>query len=100
MVVTKRATTTTYTGPNTSRPSKTITLSASVVDDLGQPVAGRTVTFTLGTETASATTNSSGVASVMLGLNQKHGTYTVTASFAGDAKYVGDANSRTFTIAS
>jgi PKD repeat protein len=100
VVVSKRAATATYTGPNTSRPSKTITLSATVVDDLGQPVAGRTVTFTLGTQTASATTNSSGIAAVMLGLNQKKGTYTVTASFAGDAKYVGDANSHTFTIGS
>jgi PKD repeat protein len=100
VVVTKRAATTTYTGPNTSRPSKTITLSATVVDDLGQPVAGRTVTFTLGTQTATATTSASGVASVMLKLSQKQGTYTVTASFAGDAKYIGDSNSRTFTIGS
>jgi PKD repeat protein len=98
VVVSKRTATTTYTGPNTSRPSKTITLSATVVDDLGQPVAGRTVTFTLGSQTVSATTSSSGVASAMLKITQRQGTYTVTASFAGDAKYVGSANSQTFTI--
>jgi PKD repeat protein len=98
VVVSKRTATTTYTGPNTSRPSKTVTLSATVVDDLGQPVAGRTVTFILGAQTISATTNSSGVASAMLKLTQKQGTFTVTASFAGDAKYVGSTNSQTFTI--
>jgi len=100
VVVSKRGTTTTYTGPNGSNPSKTITLSASVVDDHGQAVAGRTVQFTLGTQSISATTNSSGVASASLKLNQKHGTYTATATFAPPAtdKYTGSTNSQTFVI--
>jgi hypothetical protein len=100
VVVTQRSTTTTYTGPNKSTPSKTLTLSATVVDDLGQPVAGRTVTFTLGAQSITATTNSSGVASAALRLNQKHGTYTATATFAPPVtdKYTGSTNSQTFTI--
>lgn len=100
VVVSQRATTTTYTGPNNSNPSKTITLSATVVDDHGQAVAGRTVQFTLGAQSISATTNSSGVASASLRLNQKHGTYTATATFAPPAtdKYTGSTNSQTFTI--
>jgi hypothetical protein len=100
VVVSKRATTTTYTGPNSSNPSKTVTLSATVVDDHGQAVAGRTVQFTLGTQSISATTNSSGVASASLKLNQKHGSYTATATFAPPAtdKYTGSTNSQTFTI--
>jgi len=69
-----------------------------VVDDLGQPVAGRTVVFTLGTQTISATTNGSGVASATIKLNQKHGSYTVAASFGGDVKYGGSNGSQTFTI--
>lgn len=98
VVVIKRGTTLTYTGPNSANSSKTITLSATLVDDLGQPVAGRLVSFTLGTQSISATTDSSGVASASIRLNQKHATYTVSAAFAGDAKYVSSSDSRSFNI--
>jgi PKD domain/Bacterial Ig-like domain (group 1) len=98
VTVVQRTTTVSYMGPNSSNPSKTITLSATVVDDLGQAVAGRVVTFTLGTQTINATTNASGVASASIKLNQKHGTYTVSAAFAGDSKYVGNSSSQTFSI--
>ena len=98
VVVVQRTSTTTYTGPNASNPSKNVTLTAQVVDDRGQPVAGRLVVFTLGAQTISATTNASGIASATIKLNQKHGSYTVAASFAGDAKYVGSNGSQTFTI--
>lgn len=96
--VVKRGTTLTYTGPNTANSSKTVALSATLVDDLGQPVAGRSVQFTLGTQSISATTNSSGVASATIKLNQKHGTYTVSAAYAGDAKYISGNDSRTFVL--
>jgi hypothetical protein len=98
VVVSQRSTTTTYTGPNQSNSSKSITLSAQVTDDLGQAVAGRTVVFTLGTQTISATTNGSGIASATIKLNQKHGSYTVAAAFAGDVKYGGSNGSQAFTI--
>lgn len=100
VVVAQRATTTTYTGPNKSTPSKNVTLSATVLDDHGQPVAGRTVSFTLGTQSITATTDASGVASATIKLDQKHGTYTATATFAPPAtdKYTGSTNSQTFTI--
>lgn len=100
VVVTKRETTTSYTGPNKSTPSKDVTLSATVVDDHGQPVAGRLVTFTLGSQSISASTSASGVASATLKLNQKKGTYTVTAAYAPAAsdKYTGSSSSQTFTI--
>jgi PKD repeat protein len=100
VVVSRRETTTTYTGPNKATPSKNVTLSATVVDDRGQPVAGRLVTFTLGAQSITATTSSAGVASAVLRLSQKHGTYTVTATFAPEPtdKYTGSAGSQTFTI--
>ena len=98
VVVIQRATTTTYTGPNISKPSKIITLSVTVVDDIGQPVAGRTVTFKLGTQEITASTDASGVASAMLKVTQKQGSYTVTATFAGDSKYGGSVGSQAFTI--
>ena len=98
VVVVKRAAITSYTGPNTSKPSKIVTLSATVVDDLGQPVAGRTVTFMLGSQTITATTSASGVATAMLKLIQRQGTYFVSATFAGDTKYIGSGGGQVFTI--
>jgi len=45
-------------GPLKSLPSKNVTLTASLVDELGQPVVGRTVAFALGSQSISAVTNS------------------------------------------
>jgi hypothetical protein len=94
----KRGTTLSYTGPLSSNPSKEITLTASLVDELNQPVSGGTVVFTLGTQTKSAATNASGVATATIKLNQKQGSYTVSAGFAEDARYLADSDSHTFTI--
>jgi PKD repeat protein len=98
VTVLKRGTAIGYTGPVKSLPSKQVTLSASLVDELGQPVVGRTVTFTLGTQTVSAATSSSGVAAATIKLNQKKALYIVSASFAGDGKYTSSANAQSFTI--
>jgi hypothetical protein len=98
VTVLKRATTISYTGPLQSNPSKNVTLTASLVDELNQPVSGGTVLFTLGTQSISAATNASGVATATIKLNQKHGTYTVTADYAGDARYIFSTNSQTFII--
>lgn len=98
VVVVQRTSTLTYTGANQSNPSKTVTFSASLVDDLGQPVAGRVVTFVLNDQTISATTDSSGNAAATIKVKQKQGLYTVSATFAGDAKYVGSADSRDYQV--
>jgi hypothetical protein len=100
VTVVKRATTLTYTGPNSANSSKTITLSGTLVDDQGQPVVGRLVQFTLGAQSISAPTNSSGVAAATIKLNQKHGSYTVSAAYAGDPKYIASSDNRVFTISS
>jgi PKD domain/Bacterial Ig-like domain (group 3) len=97
--IAKRATTLVYTGPTQSNPSKTIQLSATLSDDHGQPVVGGLVQFVLGSQNASAVTNSAGDASVSLDLKQKPDDYPLSASYAGDAKYVGSATpAMTFTI--
>ena len=98
VTVLQRATTTSYTGPITSNSSKTVTLTASLVDELNQPVGGAAILFTLGTQSVSANTDGSGVASATLKLSQKHGTYTLAASFAGSTKYLTSSSSQTFTI--
>jgi PKD domain len=86
--VTKRDTTLGYTGPLASAPSKSVPVSATLVDSYGQPVAGKKITFQLGTQTAVGTTDSTGKASAEIKLVQKPGSYALSAGFAaGDAKY-------------
>jgi hypothetical protein len=98
VTIAKRGTTTAYTGPLKSLPSKQVTLSATLVDELGQPVAGRTIAFQLGSQSASATTSASGVATVTIKLNQQKGSYPLSATFTEDGKYLGSANNGTFVI--
>jgi PKD repeat protein len=98
VIVDKRGTTTSYTGPLSSLPSKNVTFSASLTDEFGEPVQGRSVHFTVGAQSADASTNASGVATVTIKLNQKKGSYSLGVSFAGDAKYVASSTSGTFTI--
>jgi hypothetical protein len=86
--IARKATTTTYTGAKTGGPNKEVVLSAVLTDATGKPLAGKTVTFQLGSQgPLNATTNSSGAASTTLKLSQKNGTYTVSATYAGDADY-------------
>jgi hypothetical protein len=97
--VTKRDTTLGYTGVLTSAPSKVIALTANLVDEYGQPVAGKKVNFVLGAQTATGTTDASGQVSVNLKLTQKSGSYAFSATFpAGDAKYNESSDSGTFVI--
>jgi PKD repeat protein len=99
--VSEKATTTTYTGALTGGPNKTIVLSAKLVDATNKPLGGQTISFQLGTQPASAVTDSSGVASVSLKLKQKNGTYSLTATFAGVSSYYsGSAASATFKLQS
>ena len=72
---------------------------AGVLTDSHGPLAGETVTFTLnGTETCSATTNSSGAASCSLTPGEAAGGYPLTATFAGDATHLGTSATSTFTV--
>jgi hypothetical protein len=97
--VTKRETTLGYTGPHTSGPSKTIALTADLVDEYGQAVAGKKVNFALGAQTATGTTDANGHVSVSIKLTQKSGSYALSAGFpAGDAKYNDSSDSGTFVI--
>jgi hypothetical protein len=100
--ISKKATTTTYTGATTGAPNKTIVLSAKLVDATGTALSGRTISFQLGTQSASATTDLNGNASTTLKLTQKNGTYTVSATWAPNAadgpKYVGSGDAKVFKL--
>lgn len=101
--IAKRPTTITYNGTTKSNPNATVTVSATLVDDLGQAVAGKLVTFTLGSgasaQSVTATTDATGTAATTLKVNQHSGAvYPIAASFAGDNHYVGSTNTANFTV--
>jgi PKD domain len=74
-------------------------LSASLVDQYGSTVNGRLITFTVGGPAGSAVTNSSGIGSTAFTPLLDAGSYTTTATFAGDPLYVGNSGSGNITIA-
>jgi phosphatidate phosphatase APP1 len=98
-VVSPMASKITYTGGLKGAPNKATAVSAKVVDALGRPLGGYVVTFTIGSQSVTATTNSAGVAASQIMLNQKPGFYPLTASWPGDSgKYLGDSTSAQFSL--
>lgn len=98
-VVSPMASTITYTGGLKGAPNKATAISAKVVDALGRPLGGYVVTFVIGSQSATATTNSSGVAATQIVLNQKPGFYPLTASWTGDpGKYLGASTAAQFSL--
>ena len=87
------------TGPLTSHYHDSLTVSAKLIDpDGGAPIAGKTVTFTLGgVDTCSGTTNVSGDVSCSL-TPHLTGTQSLVASFAGDPYYVHSSDTKSFSI--
>jgi Ice-binding-like len=73
----------TYTGSTAAAPGASITLRATLKTSAGVAIAGQTVTFTLNGVTRSATTSSSGVASVVTKAPTALGTYAIKITFAG-----------------
>ncbi len=99
VTVVQRPTVTTYTGDTSGDYHDGVTLSGTLADQAtGDPVAGKTMSFTLGAQSCSGVTDGSGAASCDLTLNQVPGPYTVVASFAGDSVYGGSQDSASFTI--
>jgi hypothetical protein len=92
LVVTLEETTLMYTGPKNIPNGSPTTLSAVLLEDGVTPIAGRTVTLTLGSgataQSCTGVTDAAGVASCTIAsVNQPGGPGTATASFAGDAFY-------------
>jgi hypothetical protein len=97
--INKRATNVTYLGDLDQRPNHVALLTARVTDELGQPVVGAPVTFTLGAQTVVVVTDSTGLASAGLTLNQGPGAYPLKAIYAGDSNYLpGSAGAMQFSI--
>jgi large repetitive protein len=90
----------TYTGPTTGQSGSQTTLTATLTSASGAPLANETVTLTLGTQSCTDTTDSNGVASCSITINQAAGSYTAGASFAGDSQNGADSDSASYTITS
>jgi Bacterial Ig-like domain (group 3) len=100
--INKAASHTTYTGPTTADFDDSFLATATLTEDGGAPISGRTVDFKLGagtgTESCTGPTDLSGTASCTLTPNEAAGSYPIMASFAGDGFYAPSSDSQTFTI--
>ena len=100
--VNKRPVTLVYTGDNSEQYSDQQTLTATLTDNLSSAgVSGRTINFTIGTQTVSAVTNASGVATATLILTQNPdaaAAYNVSTTFAGDGTYLPASDNDAFDI--
>jgi hypothetical protein len=72
--------------------------SVTLKEDGTVPIVNRTITITIGSQSCSGPTNSAGTASCAITLNQTLGSGTISASFAGDAFYLGSSTSEPVTV--
>lgn len=99
--VVSRPTSIAYTGARAGDFHDSATLAANLVDtsvNPTAPVAGVTVSFTLGSQTCTATTDASGQANCSLTFDQAPGNYTVAASFAGTDTFLPSSSSAPVTV--
>lgn len=91
----------TYTGPTSAALAQSFTASATLTAG-GNPLAGATVSFTLGSgggsQECSGTTNGSGVATCSLTPTDAPGETTLTAEFAGNRDVAPASDTVPFTI--
>jgi len=97
LTITKASTALTYSGDATEQYSDETSLRATLLDG-AKPVVGKTITFTIGSQSTTGETNSDGVATATLKITQPAATTTVASSFAGDDNYAGANDSDPFTI--
>ena len=100
ITVTKEQTAIAQSGTFTQDYNDPYTASATLTDpDGGAPIAGKSITFTLGVgDTCTATTTATGVASCSITPTQAAGTVTLVAAFAGDTNYLSSTNTQSFVI--
>ena len=99
LIVNKRPTFITYTGDNSEQYSDIQTLTAALKDQLSNTVLNsKTISFTIGTQSATGITNASGSASSTLNMYQNVGSYNLVSAFAGDATYEASTDIAQFTI--
>lgn len=88
----------TYTGETSSAWQDTATLSGTLTAPGGAPISGESVTFTLGSDTCTATSDANGNASCPITVNSTVGPGTVVVASEGDSTYPGVRTAQSFTI--
>jgi PKD repeat protein len=92
VTVQKRPTTINYFGDTSGQYSDNATLIATLTDQNGTALAGKTLTFTINGSSTTAVTNDTGVATGYTILDKAPGNYKVNASFPGDDCYLPSFN--------
>lgn len=99
---TRRAATLAYSGATSGDYNDQVTLAADLYDQAGgpsSPIQGATVSLVLGGQSCGGlTTDALGHVACTITLNQVPGSYSVSASFAGNAQWNAASTSRAFTI--
>lgn len=99
LVTPKNCSSLAYTGDAGAPQGSTATVSATLVDKAGGPVAGRTITFALsGGATANATTDAAGVAETTIAVAGPPRNATISASYAGSSTLEPASTSAAFTV--
>ena len=97
--VEKARTTLTYDGAATGDFHDPAVLSATLKREYdGTPLAGKSVHFTLASQSCDATTTAGGRATCTITPQEPAGSQTVKATFAGDAGFAASEDSRPFTV--
>jgi predicted outer membrane repeat protein len=97
--VEKAKTTLTYDGATSGDFHDTATLSATLKRQYDSaPLEGKSIHFTMASESCDAVTNSSGKASCTIVPQEPAGDYTVAASFAGDDGFTSSSASTAFKV--
>jgi RHS repeat-associated protein len=92
ITVAKRATTISYSGGRGVTPGEPITVGATLRDAAQHTLLpGRTVTFTMEGQTATAVTDAEGFAEASIVYNGTSAQPTIVAAFAGDNRYTGSS---------
>ncbi|MEW6069985.1 MAG: Ig-like domain repeat protein, partial [Candidatus Thermoplasmatota archaeon] len=95
----KEDTTLTYIGNLAGQYSDNVTLSAVLVDqDTNIGISNKTISFKLEKQTVFASTNESGIATIIISLIQLPAQYNLTVTFSGDDYYLKSENVSIFTV--
>ncbi|MFN2625312.1 MAG: hypothetical protein ABR520_04420 [Mycobacteriales bacterium] len=88
-----------YVGSVAAQWGDSVRVAAELTDDGGKEgVAGKRITFRIGTATATATTNRDGRAETRMAVSADAGSYTLSASYAGDASVGHASTTAGFTV--
>ncbi|HWC86670.1 MAG TPA: Ig-like domain-containing protein [Solirubrobacteraceae bacterium] len=86
-------------GPASDDYNDAVTLAADLtVSGSGAPVPSEPVVLSAGSQSCVGTTDANGHASCQITSNQDPGSYTLSASFAGDSAYASSSATTSFTI--